>query len=66
MNPIHKVFFIENMTKQDEIKIKSLLENDTRVNFSISSSTQSISIKGTNDEIFTTKQLLKSEGYSVL
>ena len=66
MSVIHKVFFIENMTESEAEKIKKLLENNTRVDFTINPSTQSIAIKASNDDIFTTKQLLKSEGYSIL
>ena len=66
MSIINKVFFVENMSESEAENIKILLETNTRVDFTINPSTQSIAIKASNDDIFTTKQLLKSEGYSIL
>ena len=66
MSIVQKVFFIENMSEDDVYKINTLLETGSLLNFKINAESKSITITGTNDELYNAKQIVKSEGYNIL
>lgn len=60
----HIIFLNGNITEEDVVKLIQVL-SETRAIFSISTSTNSITIEGSNDVLHHVKQVILSSGYTI-
>lgn len=59
------IIFVENLnTDEDRNKITSALDN-TRLDYTISTITQSVTVEGSNDAVYTAKQAIQQAGYEI-
>ncbi|QIK57975.1 copper chaperone [Erysipelothrix sp. HDW6A] len=59
------IIFVEGLkTEEDKVRIEEELLN-TRLNVFISLATESVTVEGSNDAVYTAKQAIQQAGYRI-
>lgn len=62
---MRRIIFVKDLnTEEDKQRIESAMEN-TRLDYTISLATQSVTVEGSNDALYSAKQAIQLAGFTI-